>query len=215
MTQGYYQIGLAAGSRPLSAFVTPFGQYEFKVMPFGMSGSGATFQRLVDEVLRGCEHFARAYIDDIAIFSTDWESHIQHVSLVLEKLQRAGLTAKPNKCNFARRSVTYLGHVIGNGIVKPSRNKIEAMQNFPRPMIKKDVRSLLGLANYYRSFIPDFATIALPLTDSTRKNQPNKVKWDSDKEEAFQTLKQRLVSEPVLLSPDMSKPFTIQSDASD
>ena len=215
LTQGYYQIGLAPESRPLSAFVTPFGQYEFKVLPFEMSGSEATFQRLVDKVLLGYEDFARAYIDDIAIFSPDWETHMKHVSLVLERLQKAGLTAKRSKCKFARRSVTYLGHVIGNGTVKPSPTKIEAMQNFPRPITKKDVRSLLGLANYYRSFIPDFATIALPLTDSTRKNQPNKVKWDNDKEQAFLTLKQKLTSEPVLLSPDMSKEFIIQSDASD
>jgi len=137
------------------------------------SGPGnTTFQRLMDEVLRGLEGFSAAYIDDVVIFSTTWEDHLKAVRSVLGRLRQAGLTAKPRKCQFGMKECTYLGHVVGGGVVKPHVSKLEAVASFPVPKTKKEVRTFLGLSGYYRKFIPGYAGIAIPLTDLTRKSAP-------------------------------------------
>ena len=112
-------------------------------------------------------------------------------------------------------SCAYLGHIVGNGEVKPEQTKIEAVSAFPIPTTKKQVRAFLGLTGYYRKFIPDYATVALPLTDLTRKQMPNQVVWGPECDTAFTTLKNRLCSSPILRSPDFSRPFILQTDASD
>ncbi|XP_072182290.1 uncharacterized protein [Diadema setosum] len=215
LTKGYYQVELTEAARKKSAFITPFGLYEFTVMPFGMKGAPATFQRLVDKVLRGAQAYAAAYIDDIVIFSETWEEHVEHLKDVLGRLREAGLTAKPAKCKFGEREVLYLGFVIGGGKVKPEPAKIEAVVSYPRPVTKTDVRAFLGLTGYYRKFIPEYSEIASPLTDLTRKSEPKLVRWNPKCEAAFQTLKSSLTSAPVLRSPNYSAPFIVQVDASD
>ena len=146
LTRGYWHIGMTDGGREKSAFITPFGHYEMNVMPFGMVNSGATFRRLMDRTLSGCEEFANAYIDDIIIASQTWPEHVIHVEEVLTRLRRANLTAKPSKCELGRTEVHFLGYIVGKGCIKPQPEKLEAVNQYPRPLVKKEVRAFLGLS---------------------------------------------------------------------
>lgn len=215
LTRGYWQVPLTEESRKKTAFITPNGLYEFTTMPFGLHGAPATFQRLMDCVLQGSEEFVAALLDDIIIFSQTWTEHLHHVREVLERLRKAGLTARPSKCHFGMEEVVYLGHVVGGGKVKPTESKVQAVKDFPRPKTKTDVRAFLGLSGYYRKFIPNYAEIAAPLSDLTRKAAPQVVSWTDQCSKAFVLLKDRLCSLPVLHSPDLSKPFVVQTDASE
>ena len=172
LTKGFYQVGLDPESRQKTAFVSPFGQFQYTVLPFGLQNSSSTFMRLVDNVLGGCQDFAQAYIDDVCIYSNSWSEHIQHLDIVFTRIANAGLTIKPVKCDIGRNEVTYLGHVIRAGSVRPKLDKIQAVQEYPRPVTKKQVRAFLGLSGYYRRFIPLFAEIAYPLTGLTKKRMP-------------------------------------------
>ena len=215
LTRGYWQVPVAPSSQPITAFTTPFGLFQFTVMPFGLHGAPATFQRMMDQLLNGIGDYSAAYLDDLVIYSDDWEKHLLHLRTVLGRLREAGLTAKPAKCQLGNNQCIYLGHSVGNGEIRPEATKIEAVENFPLPVTKKDVRAFLGLSGYYRRFIPDYATIALPLTDLTRKSAPNHVVWTNACDAAFRELKQRLTRAPVLKSPDFTKEFVLQTDASE
>ena len=214
LTKGFYQVPLDKQAKAKSAFITPFGQYAYNVMPFGMMNSSATFQRLVDTVLQGCSDFCRQYIDDVAIFSNTWEDHLKHLDIVLTKIENAGLTIKPTKSKIANTEVTYLGHTVGSGQIKPTLNKMEAVAKFPVPVTKKDVRSFLGLCGYYRKFVPHYENIVRPLINLTKKKEPKLVKWTEECDHAFNELKAYLTAEPILATPDFSKPFLLQTDAS-
>ena len=131
-------------------------------MPFGLKGAPATFQRMMDMILSGLSEFTNAYI-----FSVTWKEHLLHLSLVLQRLQEAGLTAKPAKCQFGMSQCSYLGYRVGNVQVQVEQSKVEAVTAFPVPRTKKDVRSFLGLTGCYRKFNPQYATIASALTDLT------------------------------------------------
>ena len=214
LTRGYWQVPVSANAQHKTAFTTPFGLFEFKRMPFGLQGAPATFQRMMDKLLDGLGDFAKAYIDDLIIFSTSWEDHLKHLRTVLQRLEEAGLTVKPMKCQFAMAECTYLGHVVGGGKVQMELSKIRAIQNFEIPKTKKEVRSFLGLTGYYRKFIPQYASIASPLTDLTRKSEPSQVQWSPECDAAFKQLRDSLCSAPVLQTPDFEKPFILQTDAS-
>ena len=138
-------------------------------MPFGLHTAPATFQRLMNWVLKECRGFAQSYIDDVVVYSNSWEKHLQHLREVLCRLQKAGLKLKLSKCQFGLNKVHYLGHVIGNGELLPDPRKLEAVQHFQRPETKTQVNSFVGLTSYYRTFVPDYASIATPLTDLLRK----------------------------------------------
>ena len=214
LTRGYWQVPVAKESQPKTAFATPFGFYQFTVMPFGLQGAPATFQRLMDSVLQGLENFSSAYLDDLIIFSESWEKHLEHISSILERLKSAGLTVKPKKCHFGASHCLYLGHIVGGGTVRPEKSKIEVVANLETLKTRNQVRMFLGLTGYYRRFIPNYSSVAAPHTDLTRKSAPAQVKWNSSCEHAFQKLKELLCSSPVLCNPDFSKPFYLQSDAS-
>ena len=149
------------------------------------------------------------------MFSSSWEEHLEHLTTVLDRLQVSGLTAKPSKCQFAMSECSYLGHVVGGGTVKPELDKLQAIREFPIPRTKKQIRSFLGITGYYRRFIPNFASIAVPLTDLTRKSEPEKLAWTPKCSEAFEKLKRMLTSTPVIWNPDFQRPFILQTDASD
>ena len=215
LTRGYWQVPVASSDRHKTAFITPFGLYQFTKMPFGLQGAPATFQRMMDRLIQGLQEFASAYLDDLVIYSDSWEDHLLHIRQVLQCLQDAGLTAKPKKCQFGIKQCSYLGHIVGNGVVQPELDKVEAVRSFAIPQTKTSIRAFLGLTGYYRRFIQDYATIALPLTDLTKKTAPNQVHWDSNCDRAFKKLKELLCSSPILQSPDFARPFILQTDASD
>ncbi|MGH0125953.1 UNVERIFIED_CONTAM: hypothetical protein FKN15_025173 [Acipenser sinensis] len=215
LAKGYWQIPLSPGSKEKTAFSTPDGLYQYTVMPFGLHGAPATFQRLMDKILRPHREYAAAYLDDVVIQSEDWEGHLPRVQAVLNSIHKAGLTANPEKCTLGMEEAKYLGYVVGRGMIRPQESKVEAIKNWPRPINKKQVRAFLGIAGYYRRFVPDFATIAFPLTELTRNRCPLMVKWSPEAEKAFTTLKEALCSSPVLVVPDFSKEFLVQTDASE
>ena len=179
LAKGYWQVPVREQDRPKTAFTTPRGLFQFRMMPFGLQGAPATFQRMMDSLLRGLEGHTAAYLDDIVIHSPTWDEHMQHITNVFQRLREAGLTVKPKKCQFGMSDCTYLGHIVGNGQVRPELHKIEAIRTFPQPQTKKNVRAFLGLAGYYRKFIPHFATVAAPLTDLTRRTCPTHVAYTS------------------------------------
>ncbi len=149
------------------------------------------------------------------VHSVSWEDHLERLRRVLSELRRAVLTANPRKCHLALSEAKYLGFQVGRGLIRPQEKKVEAVRSAPRPTTKTQVQAFLGLAGYYRCFIPNFSSLAASLTDLTRKGQPEKVQWSSASEEAFQRIKEALTSEPVLRAPDFSCPFLLQTDASD
>ena len=214
LARGYWQVPVREDSRLQTAFTTPYGLFQFKVMPFGLHGAPATFQRMMDRLLVSESEYAAAYLDDVVIHSGSWKDHIRHIRRIFQKLREAGLTIKPKKCQIAMEKCIYLGHVVGNGEVRPEESKLHAVENFPTPTTKKQVRAFLGLTGHYRKFIADYADIAVALTDLTRKNAPNRVKWTTPCEKAFKALKDRLCSSPILKSPDFDRKFILQTDAS-
>ena len=181
LPRGYWQVPVADEDRHKTAFTSPFGLYQFCVMPFGLNGAPGTFQRLMNEVVQDLEKFAHAYLDDLVVFSDTWREHLSHLETILEKLQEFGLTAKMPKCQWEMAECTYLGHVVGGGQVKPEINKLEAVKNFPTPKTKKEVQSFLGLTGYYRRFVKDHASMAVPLTNLTRKECPEAVVWTEER----------------------------------
>ncbi|KAI4897404.1 hypothetical protein NFI96_005671 [Prochilodus magdalenae] len=158
--------------------------------------------------------FAAAYLDDIVIFSKTWDDHCEHLKHVLGRIKDAGLTINPKKCALAKKKISYLGFVIGNGMIRPQLEKVEAIHSCSPPTTKKKVRSFLGLVGWYRRFIPNFSARASVLTDLTKTSAPNKVLWTEQCDEAFQDLKSALCGDSVLLSPDFDQPFILQTDAS-
>ncbi len=171
LTKGYWQIPLSPLSKEKTAFTTPFGLHQFVTLPFGLFGAPATFQRLMDKILRPHTAYAAAYLDDIIIYSQNWHRHMVHLREVLRALREAGLTANPKKCPIGRVEVRYLGFHLGHGQVRPQIKKMAAIATCPRPKTKKEVRQFLGLAGYYRRFIPNYSDMALK-TAHRHMNQP-------------------------------------------
>ena len=213
-TKGFWQIPLEESAKEKSGFVTPFGHFQFNVMPFGMVNSGATFVRLMKIILEGMEEFSDAFIDDVIIFSASFPEHVDHLIQVLSSFRKAHITAKPSKTLLGFKELEFLAHTVGNGAVKPTEEKIKAISKLPPPTTKKQVRSFIGTMNFYRRFIPHFSDIALPLTDLTTRDKSNKVKWLNEHQVAFDKLKQCITEYPVLRSPDFDKMFYLQTDAS-
>ncbi|GBL99975.1 Retrovirus-related Pol polyprotein from transposon 17.6, partial [Araneus ventricosus] len=214
LTKGYWQIPMKPEAKHYTAFVTHSGLYQWNVMPFGMKNAGSTFQRSMDKILSKHRRYCRAYIDDAAIFSENWEEHKKHIREVFQTLQDSNLTVNLEKCEFGKKEVKFLGHVVGSGRHSPDPEKIETIKRLSQPTTKKEVRSLLGLANYYRDYIPNFSSLLLPLTDLTKKNIPNKIPWNEEAELAFQALKRELTRMPSLYTPQLDKSFQLYTDAS-
>ena len=214
LSKGFYQIGVADASVDKTAFISPFGKYCFKRMPFGLKNAPAVFQRTMEEVLRGCYHCASPYIDDILVFSKDGKEHVGHLREVLDSLESHGLTVKAMKCEFGKTRLEYLGHLIGGGQVAVPGHRATAMLNFKQPVTRKHMRSFLGAMSYYRRFIKEFANYSALLSPSTSSSAPNMVDWSSEMLEAFLFLKGALVSVCVLTIPSQEDVFTLHTDAS-
>lgn len=213
LMSGYWQVEMHPASREHTAFTTYGGLYEFLVTPFGLTSAPPTFMRLMECVLRNLTYkICLIYLDDILVYSRTFDDHLFHLRQVFDRLGQANLKLKPSKCHFACAKVQYLGHIVSGDGVAPDPEKISAVKNFLRPHNVKTVRSFLGLANYYRRFIKDFAKLAAPLNKLLRKDQ--KFAWTPLCEEAFEALKSSLTSTPILAFPDFTQPFHLFVDAS-
>lgn len=213
LASGFHQIEMHPEDRHKTAFSTPYGHYEFVRMPFGLKNAPATFQRLMNQVLMGVQGSdAFVYLDDIVIYASTLEEHELKLERLMKRLRGAQLKLQPDKCEFLRREVAYLGHIIGKDGVKPDPAKLSAVKNFPRPKNAKNIRQFLGLAGYYRRFIDNFSQIARPLTILLKKDAP--FKWQEQQQAAFETLRDKLCEEPVLQYPDFTQPFIVTTDAS-
>ena len=212
LLKGFWQVPLTDRAKEISAFVTPDGLFQYKVAPFGMKNSPATFQRLINNVIAGLDG-CEAYIDDIIIYSDTWEDHLRIIRSLFKRLTEAKLTINLAKSEFARACVTYLGHVVGQGQVKPVDAKVKVISDFPRPESKKQLMRFLGMAGYYRKFCRNFSTVAESLTQLLSKKA--KFLWNGKCEQAFEELKAMLKSAPVLSAPDFDRQFKLAVDASD
>ena len=201
LCKGYWQLGLSKRSRPYTAFQTPKGLFQFKTMPFGLVNSGASFFRLIRIVLQGLRN-VDSFVDDIWIFTETWKKHLKSIQATLDRLLAAKLTAKPSKCKIGYSKIECRGHNIQVQTLRPKNDNKQAVKEAQRPITKKQVQGFPGLAGFYRKFIPNFSEISASLTDLTKKDRPNCVKdWLSHHEKAFQTLKSRLTSSPILRLP--------------
>ena len=213
LTSDYHQIRLAKDERKKTAFRTPFGLYEFKVLPFGLTNAPATFQSTMSRIFNPyIGQFVLVFLDDILVYSRSPKEHLQHLRLVFETLRNYRLFAKLKKCEFNRPELEYLGFIVGRDGLKPDPEKIQAVIDFPTPKNPTGVKSFLGLANQFRKFVCGFAAIARPLTQLTRKSTT--FLWGGEEEAAFKNLKHAITIAPVLALPDFSKLFVVKADAS-
>lgn len=214
LRSGFHQIMVNIEDQYKTAFQTHHGHYEYKVMPYGLTGAPATFQAVMNHalapLLRKC---VVVFIDDILIYSATYEAHVQHVKQVFELLQFHQFKVKLSKCSFACKQLKYLGHIISSNGVATDPTKITIIQKWPSPTSVKELRSFLGLAGYYRRFVKNFGSIAKPLTELLKKG--HLFVWTASTESAFQCLKQSLMTTPVLATPNFHQPFVVETDASD
>lgn len=229
---GFYQVVMDASSRQYTAFSCEYGHFEYKVMPMGLSNSPATFQRLMNSLLFDfiTAGFVVVFIDDILIHSSDEVEHLKHVLLVVMRLWKHGLKVKLSKCEVAKLEVRFLGHVISRGHMEPDPDKVAALFQFETPITLRQLLSFMGLATYYRKFIPEFARIAKPLYDLMCTKHLGKafkkkngsidgtkviLSWDEDCISAFNTLRKILCSDKILILPDFESMFYLSTDACD
>ena len=214
LVSGYWQVEVHPQDKAKTAFTTPEGWFEFNVMPFGLCNGPATFQRLMDAVLAGLQWTTCVvYIDDVLIPGKSFTDHLYNISCVLARLRQANLKLQPTKCVFARKRVPFLGFIISSEGIATDPSKIEKVATWPTPTCRRDVQQFLGFANYYRRFIRNFSDVAKPLHRLTEK--VNTFAWSESCQLAFDELRRRLTSAPILAFPDYSKPFLLDTDASD
>lgn len=213
LISGYWQILLDPKDREKTAFCTSHRSlYQFKVMAFGLQNAPGVFTQLISQVLEGYEEFSTSYIDDILCFSETLEAHLEHLKIIFQRLREHGLKLKLKKCTFMQPETSYLGYKLTKDGIKPDEKKIEAMKNLKPPTTKKEVRSLIGSYSYYRKFLPNFSGIAKPLIELTQKN--TRFKWTEVHQKAFDYLKDSLNVIPLLSYPDVTREFTLYTDAS-
>jgi hypothetical protein len=213
LKSGYWQVPVRKEDREKTAFITRDGLFQFKVLPFGLTCAPATFERLMDKLLRGAVwKKCLVYLDDIIVFGNSFEQALGNFEEVLQRLQSANLKLKPSKCHLFRKSVDFLGHIVSSEGIQTDPTKIEKVEFWEPPINLHEVRSFLGLAGYYRRFVPDYSTVAEPLTRLTRKNVP--FDWNPPQQEAFECLKTALTTAPILGFPRDAGRFILDTDAS-
>ena len=221
LKSGYWQVELDERSIPLTAFtVGPLGFYECVRMPFGLTNTPATFQRLMESCLSDLHfNWCIIYLDDVIIFSKTPEEHIARLEAVFKKISDAGLKLKPSKCEFFKRWIHYLGHIVSNKGIETDPKKIEAIVNWPGPRTVHEVQKILGFTNYYRKFVYKYAQMALPLnkliSGENAKKKHKKIEWGNGEEQAFQQLKEACTKTPVLAYADYKKILRLNTDASE
>lgn len=192
LLKGYWQVPLSKRAHEMPLFVTPSGLFSYTVMPFGLRNAPATFQRLMNLVvgdMPGCV----VYLDDVVVYSDTWDEHLQHIAELFKRLKAAGLSINLTKCgkafwecwegNFGKATVVYNGHVVGQGCIRPVQAKVEAVQTFPVPQMKRELMHFLGLVGYYRAFCRNFSDVVAPLTDLLKKHV--RFVWSESCQSAF------------------------------
>ncbi|XP_076546690.1 uncharacterized protein LOC143305763 [Osmia lignaria lignaria] len=212
IANGFHQVQMDPKDCPKTAFTTPDGHFEFVRMPFGLKNAPPTFQRLMNQVISGLEN-AHVFIDDMVVFSSSLREHEIKVKKLLNRLREFGLTLQIDKCEFLRKEVTYLGHILTENGVKPDPRKLQAVKEFPIPKTQKNVQQFLGLTGYYRRFIKDYSIKSKPLVQLLGKGI--RFKWTEDQQKSFENLRDELCTQPILQYPDFNRPFIVTTDASD
>jgi len=212
--QGYHQVPMREEDKPKCAFSTGMGDlYQYKVMPYGLANAGATYQRLMHQILGDIQYNgALAYVDDCLVYGDTFAMCAQNLRKVLQKFREGNIRLKPKKCELFVRQVTYLGFKISEDGLCPEDDKVSALREFPTPESVKDTRSFVGLLNYYRMFIPNFGEICEPLVNLTRKNVT--FEWGDEQQQAFVKLKTLICEAPVLAYPIQGIPFILDTDVS-
>ncbi|PIK45975.1 hypothetical protein BSL78_17183 [Apostichopus japonicus] len=224
LISGYHQVEMAEEDAQRTAFITPFGLYQYVRMPFGLCNAPGTFQRLMQACL-GDQYFQSllCYLDDILVYSSTFEDHLERLNLVFQRLRQHGLKIKPSKCEFFRPEVRYLGHRVTREGVMPQQDNIEAVKTWPVPYSVKELRSFIGFCSFYRRFVPGFSKIAGPLhtlvattshDQKNKKSSTRRLAWTTEHQVAFETLKSKLCVQPILGYADFTKPFELEVDAS-
>jgi hypothetical protein len=214
LRSGYHQVRIASGDVSKTAFRTRYGHFEFAVLPLELMNAPATFMHLMQQVFRPClDEFVIVFLDDILVYSRSEDDHVKHVRQVLQKLREHKLYGKLPKCEFMKDRVEFLGHVITRDGVQMDENKVNAVVDWPSPLMNlTDVRSFLGLAGYYRRFVEGFSRLAAPLSELLKKDKP--FTWTEHEQRAFEVLKKAITSAPILIIPDASQPYVVTTDAS-
>ena len=214
LRSSYHQVELEPVDADKTAFICREGSFRFVTMPFGLCNAGATFQRLMDMVMAGLNfEICLIYLDDIIIYSTTPEQHIERLRAVLTRLRGAGLKLKPSKCDVMRSSVEFLGHRVSADGIEPHPQKISAVTDWPTPETLRELRAFLGLCGYYRRFVDHFSSVTSPLYSLTEKGRP--FNWNAECQIAFEQLKRHLTSCPILCMPTSDDAFVLDTDASD
>ena len=214
LRSGYHQIRMRPSDEAKTAFQTHHGHFEFKVMPYGVTGGPTTFQGGMNIMLKPyLRKGVLVFIDDILMYSITLEEHIQLMRSVFQTLKENQMKVKRSKCVFACKQLRYLGHVISEDGVRTDPTNVDKVRDWPSPQSAKEVRQFLGLAGYYRKFVRHFGIISRPLMELLKKGVV--FQWTPQHEESFQALKTAMTTAPVLALPNFSKPFVVETDASD
>ncbi|GJP82930.1 hypothetical protein CLOP_g13152 [Closterium sp. NIES-67] len=213
LAQGYHQLRITEEDVPKTAFRTPFGHFQWRVLSLGLTNAPASFQRAMNDVYReAIGQFVLVYLEDILVYCKIEKEHTQHLKWVLGKLRKHKFYARLWKCHFYKHELEYLGHIVGNDGLKVDPKKVSAVQQWPVPQDVGQVRSFLGLANYFRRFLDNYSSVVAPLTALTRKRSA--WQWTDQCQKAFDEVKTMLTNAPVLALPDPSKPYEVVTDAS-
>ena len=214
MTSGFHQIKIRESDIPKTAFCTKYGLFEYLTMPMGMTNSPAVFQRLMELALRGLQwHICLIYLDDVLVFGSDFEQHMDRVHIVLSRITEAGLKLKPEKCQLLQTSVSFLGHTISAEGVLPNPDNLAKIKQWPIPTNTTQVRQILGLGSYYRRFIKGYSDLVRPLTLLTHKDTP--FVWSEECQQTFEILKERLMGSEIMAYPKDEGLYILDTDASD
>ncbi|CAF2061710.1 unnamed protein product [Rotaria magnacalcarata] len=217
LKSGFYQIPIRESDKKKTAFVTPFGLYQFNVLPMGLRNSPPTFQKVMTNALQFCRPFSLVYLDDIVVFSKSFSEHLHHLQQVFSALEAQNLVLNPAKCELAARQIDYLGHTISQNRIAPTKDKIAAILQIGEPRTLPQANNFIGALGWYRKFLPKFAAIAAPIhaiTNLTKRSR-SKFRWRLEQSEAFKQLKRMLTTEPLFLHyPVDNQPLILTTDAS-
>ena len=214
LTSEFHQIEMEEKSVPKTAFNTDNGHFEFKRMPFGLKNVPATFQRMMNSILKDqINKKCLVYLDDIIVFGISLQEHLKNLKEIFENLWKNNLKIQPDKSEFLMKEAGYLGHVISEKGIKPNPDKIVAVKNYPIPRTQKEIKAYPGLLGYYRKFIPDFAKLMKPLTKSFKEGSKININ-DDEYINSLEKSKILLINSPILQYPNFDETFTLTTDAS-